>query len=115
MTAITNESKAQPRVRRIYRAREKAQAVLSLWSGRRVASRICRDLRISWGMLNSWERKAIRGMLKGLGSESEPGRAAGELGPRMEGLLLGLLVPEREMGERDKLGKKGEMELPQAE
>lgn len=93
MTATINASKAQPKARRIYRAKEKAQAVLSLWSGRRVASRICRDLRISWGMLNSWERKAIWGMMKGLGSESEPGRPTGELGLRIEGLLAGHLTP----------------------
>lgn len=113
MTATINESKGQPRARRIYRAKEKAQAVLSLWSGRRVASRICRDLRISWGMLNSWERKAIRGMMKGLGSESEPGRPTGELGARIEGLLADHLTPGRTEEVPDESGSKGAVETVQ--
>jgi len=113
MTATTNESKVQPKTRRIYRAKEKAQAVLSLWSGRRVASRICRDLRISWGLLNSWERKAIRGMMKGLGSESEPGRPTGELGSRIEGLLADHQAPGRTEDASDERGSKVTVETVQ--
>jgi len=64
-------------------------------------------------MLNSWERKAIRGMMKGLGSESEPGRPTGELGSRIEGLLSEHLTPERTGDAPDERGSKETVETVQ--
>ena len=88
----TNTEKKQRRPRKQISARAKAQAVLAVWSGRRNASQVCRELGVNWGSLNGWERKGLAGILKALGGESAPLSAQGELGKRLEGLLAGLKV-----------------------
>lgn len=51
---------------RMFSAKEKAQAVLSLWSGRRHASALMKELAVPWGILNQWEKRALMGMLTAL-------------------------------------------------
>ena len=84
----TTEKKAR-RVRRSYRASEKAAAVLAVWGGRRRAGRVCREMGINWGILNGWEKRAIQGIRESLGSSEEaPAEREGlTLGKRLEGLL----------------------------
>ena len=87
----TTTEKKPKRVKRHHSAKEKATALLTVWAGRRRAARVCRELGINWGVLNSWEKRAIRGMREALGElqgklESEtPGRM--RLGARLESLL----------------------------
>ena len=88
----TNTEKKQRKPRKQIGARAKAQAVLAVWSGRRNASQVCRELGVNWGSLNGWERKGLQGILKALGGETAPLPAQEELGKRLEGLLAGLRV-----------------------
>jgi len=85
----TSTEKKTRRVRRSYRASEKAAAVLAVWGGRRRAGRVCRELGINWGILNGWEKRAIQGIRASLGSsEGAPAEREGlTLGKRLEGLL----------------------------
>ena len=47
-------------------AKEKAQAVLALWSGRRSPSALSRELEVPWAIINTWEKRALSGMLTAL-------------------------------------------------
>lgn len=82
------ERKRKPR--RVVSGRAKAQAVLTVWSGRRKASQVCRELGVNWGTLNGWERKGLQGIRKAMGGEELTASSQGELGRRLEGLLAGL-------------------------
>ena len=82
------EKKRKPR--RVVSARAKAQAVLAIWSGRRKASQLCRELGVNWGSLNGWERKGLQGIHKAMGGEELTSPVQGELGRRLEGLLAEL-------------------------
>jgi transposase-like protein len=89
MDAInTVEQKRKPR--RAIGARAKAEAVLSVWSGRRKAAQVCRELGVNWGTLSGWERKGLQGMHKALGGEEPRAPAQMELGRRLEGQLTKL-------------------------
>ena len=85
----TTETKVR-KARQVYSAREKAGAVLAVWSGRRSPSRVCREAGTSWGLLNSWEKRALLGIYRALGGVELPAKRQGELGSRLEGLLTGL-------------------------
>ncbi len=88
MNTITE--KKSRRTRRSYSAGEKAAAVLAVWSGRRRTARVCRELSLNWGILRSWEQRAILGMRRALGDlpgEETPTRGGGVLGKRLETLL----------------------------
>lgn len=85
----TTERKTR-RTRRRYSAGEKAAAVLAVWSGRRRTARVCRELSVNWGILRSWEQRAILGVRTALGDlpgEQTPTRGGGVLGRRLETLL----------------------------
>ena len=62
-TAGTEPRKRQTKM---YSAREKAQAVLALWSGRRSPSALTRELEVPWAAINTWEKRALNGMLTAL-------------------------------------------------
>ena len=51
---------------RVYSAKEKAQAVLALWSGRRNPSTLTKELAVPWAAINTWEKRALSGMLTAL-------------------------------------------------
>ena len=51
---------------RVYSAKEKAQAVLALWSGRRNPSTLTKELDVTWAAINQWEQRALAGMLTAL-------------------------------------------------
>ena len=51
---------------RVYSAKEKTQAVLALWSGRRSPSALTRELEVPWAVINTWEKRAFTGMLTAL-------------------------------------------------
>jgi hypothetical protein len=69
-------------------AREKCQAVLALWTGRRRPSEICRDLQIPSNLLTGWQERAMEGMLQALEPRTRRQEDRGPLlAPRMERLL----------------------------
>ena len=57
---------AGKRQSRVYSAKEKAQAVLALWSGRRNPSALTKELDVPWAAINTWEKRALSGMLTAL-------------------------------------------------
>ena len=76
------------RERRVYNAREKCQAVLALWTGRRRPSELCRDLNIPSNLLSGWQERAMEGMLQALEPQSRRQEERGPmLPPQMEKLL----------------------------
>ena len=89
----TNIEKKPRKPRKQVSARAKTQAVLAVWSGRRSASQVCRELGVNWGSLHGWERKGMQGILKALGGETQAASSPRELGKRLEGLLAGLTGP----------------------
>jgi transposase-like protein len=96
----TSTEKKARRVRRSYRASEKAAAVLAVWGGRRRAGRVCRELGINWGILNSWEKRAIQGIRASLapaGERPAEQQVGVTLGKRLEGLLGRTEEPEAAM------------------
>lgn len=99
MTMNATEEKKR-RIRKVYSGKEKSQAVLSLWAGRRNPSAISRELGMAATTLDGWQRRALKGMLKALG----PGEWRAEN-------TTGLQLPE--MLERvvaETLGPKNESE-----
>jgi len=74
--------------RRAFTAQEKCQAVLSVWSEMRKPREICREMGISWSMLNQWQQRAMGGIIESLEPHRQAGMAKGPcLGPRLEALL----------------------------
>jgi transposase-like protein len=59
-------TEAKRRRSRVYSAKEKTQAVLALWSGRRNTAALTKELDVPWAILNTWEKRALTGMLTAL-------------------------------------------------
>ena len=47
-------------------AEEKCRAVLSVWAERRKPGEVCRELGVTWSLLNQWQERAMEGMLLAL-------------------------------------------------
>jgi hypothetical protein len=60
------EEKSGKRQSREFSAKQKAQAVLALWSGRRSPSALTKELGVPWAAINTWEKRALSGMLTAL-------------------------------------------------
>lgn len=87
--------KKPKRKSKVYSAKEKTQAVLSLWSGRRSVSELMREMEVPWGLVSSWEKRALSGMLHALDpkrKQAEEGHL--ELPGRLEKLLGQTSKPE---------------------
>lgn len=79
---------------RVYSAREKAQAVLALWSGRRNTAALTKELEVPWTLINTWEKRALNGMLTALDPTWKRAEEAPlGLSPRLEKLLGQTLQP----------------------
>jgi transposase-like protein len=92
--------------RTVRSAREKCQAVLAMWTGRRRPSEICREMDIPGNLLLGWQERAMEGMLQALEPRTRRQEDRGPmLDPRMEKLL------ERKMARLEsriaRLGTKG--------
>lgn len=82
---------------RVFSAKEKSQAVFSLWSGRRNASALMKELGVAWGVLNFWEKRALMGMLTALDpnwKQAEEGQL--KLPCRLEKLMEKTIKPAPE-------------------
>ena len=49
--------------RTVHSAQIKCQAVLSLWTGRRRLSELCRELNVPANLIMGWQERAMEGML----------------------------------------------------
>ena len=67
-------------------AHQRCQAILSLWSERRSPVEVCRELSISWTILNQWQDRALEGMLQALEPRVQLGKGPA-LSPRLQALL----------------------------
>jgi transposase-like protein len=69
-------------------AEEKCRAVLSVWSERRKASAVCKELGIQPALLTHWQERAMEAMLRALEPKTHSGQSLPALGPRLQKLLL---------------------------
>jgi transposase-like protein len=65
---------------------QKCRAVLSVWTERRNPGEVCRELGISWNVLNQWQERAMEGILLALRSRV-PLEKGVALNPRLALLL----------------------------
>lgn len=85
----TNPKNERKKPKRVFTAREKCEAVLSVWSERRKPAEVCRELEIPWQLLENWQTTAMKGMMRSLDSRRTPdGERPALLSPRMEKLLV---------------------------
>ncbi|MBU4460775.1 MAG: hypothetical protein KJ579_09430 [Verrucomicrobia bacterium] len=85
---MNNPTDKTRKERTVRSAREKCQAVLSLWTGRRRPSEICREMEVPSNLLNCWQERAMEGMLGALEPRTRRQEDRGPmLAPRMERLL----------------------------
>mgnify|MGYP001363894197 CR=1 FL=1 len=81
----------------VFSAKEKSQAVLSLWSGRRSASGLMRELKVPWATISGWEKRALSGILTALDPKwKEPAAGAQSLPARVERLMERAFRPRTE-------------------
>ncbi len=69
-----------------FNASQKAQAVLTVWTERRKPLEICREMGVSWTILDQWQKRAMEGMLQALESNVNLENGAA-LSPRLQALL----------------------------
>jgi transposase-like protein len=77
----------RPRTRNVaWTAAQKAEAVLKVWAQASTPSRICREMNITWTILNHWQQRAMEGMLQALEPyvQLDKGQA---LSPRLQELI----------------------------
>ena len=67
-------------------AEEKCQAVLTLWTERRKPGEVCREMGVTWGILQQWQDRAMEGMLLALQPRVQVERGVA-LNPRLAVLL----------------------------
>lgn len=89
MSTNNNPKKSEEKkMKRVFAAREKCEAVLAIWSERRKPAEVCRELDIPWQLLENWQQTAMKGMVRALEPRRTPdGQSLALLSPRMEKLL----------------------------
>ena len=85
-----------------YGAVEKCRAVLAVWTERKQASVLCRELGMSASLFSLWQDRALSGMLEAL--EPRGTRAAVE-GPALSVLVKRLLDRKARARELETLGR----------
>ena len=78
---------------RMYSAKEKSQAVLSLWSGRRSASSLMKTMDVPRALINNWEKRALMGILSALDPTWQQASQEKALPTRLERLLRQTVEP----------------------
>lgn len=92
------------RDRRSYTAEEKCRVVLAMWTGRKQGTELCRELGVSWKMLEEWQSRAMEGLVGALAPRDGAIRKGPMLGPRLKRLLDRKVLredsPRRTLGAR---------------
>ena len=70
-----------------YGVLEKCRAVLAVWTERKKASVICREMGISQSLLWQWQDRALSGMLESLEPRGQEGRDGPALAQQIKRLL----------------------------
>jgi len=83
----TTKKRPRQRTLRQWTAREKAEAVLALWTERRKPSEICKELEIGWTTLDNWQSRALEAMLEVLEPRERKEERAPALSARLQELL----------------------------
>ena len=78
---------SKKRCRRCFSARQKCEAVLSLWTESSSQSEICKELKVSSLTLQRWQEQAMTAMLKALEPKRKKPEGGSPLSPRLEKLL----------------------------
>jgi transposase-like protein len=73
------------RTRRVFEPKEKITAVLSIWTEQKNISQICREMSISWTLLDRWQNQAMEAMVTSL-SPKNPQHPK-QLNPRLQQLI----------------------------
>ena len=85
-----------------YGAVEKCRAVLAVWTERKQAAVLCREMGMSASLFSQWQDRALSGMLEAL----EPrGTRAGSEGPALSVLVKRLLDRKARSRELQTLGR----------
>jgi transposase-like protein len=97
-----------------YTPEEKCRAVLSVWTERRKPGEVCREMGVTWAILQQWQDRAMEGMLLAL----QP-RVPVERGVALS-LRLAVLLRKSQAGIMKGLDKRlkrlqGNLKVPQAE
>jgi len=85
-----------------YGAVEKCRAVLAVWTERKQASVLCREMGMSASLFSQWQDRALSGMLEAL--EPRGTRAVSE-GPALSELVKRLLERKVRARELETLGR----------
>ena len=104
------EKQKERRKPRQYNASQKAQAVLAVWTERRKPLEICRELEVSWTILDQWQKRAMEGMLQAL----EP-HVNLENGPALSPRLQSLLSRKRQAKAVEKLDRRLKLKIDNLE
>ncbi len=78
--------KTKKRPHMTFNTQEKLKAVLSIWTERRCATEVCREMQVSWTLVDRWQKQAMEGMVKALEPRVKEKQPA--LNDRLEKLLL---------------------------
>ena len=85
-----------------YGASEKCRAVLAVWTERKKASVLCREMGVSGSLFSQWQDRALSGMLEAL----EPrGTREGAQGPALPAQIKRLLDRKVRAWELETLGR----------
>ena len=79
--------KKTKRTARRFSAADKCRAVLTLWTERQSLTELCRDLGVSWNVLNQWQETAMAGLLQALEPKRKVPCGQIPLSTRLQGLL----------------------------
>jgi transposase-like protein len=91
------------RERVLHSAKEKAQAVLALWTERRRPREVCREMGIKPSVLSRWQERAMEGMLAAL----EPRRSSPqEPKPMLPAKVERLLARKSVQGPQTRLARR---------
>ena len=87
------------RTRRVFAPKEKVNAVLSIWTECKSATQVCKDMSISWTLLEKWQDQAMDGMISALSPARNERRAT-------LNIRLARLVDKKVNGSSAKLKKR---------
>ena len=73
--------------RRTYTAEQKCRVVLAMWTGKKKGTELCREVGITWQMLNRWQGSAMEGLVRGLRPREGERKSGPALGRQVKHLL----------------------------